>query len=466
MDERSMTPRARQLFERSLAAITHRTDRMFAGLIAFQWALGIAMALWLSPRTWAGPISSVHAHVYAAVLLGGVLASLPIALALLRPGAAATRHVVAVSQMLFSALLIHLTGGRIETHFHVFGSMAFLAFYRDWRVLATATAVIALDHGLRGVFWPVSVYGVSSIQPWRFVEHTGWVLFENVFLVRALISGLRDMRQAAAREAELEEAKADIERKVVERTEELARSNAALEQFAYAASHDLQEPLRKVATFTQLLEQRYRGRLDEQADHFIGRAVEGARHMSELISSLLLFSRVGNADSRLERVDSGMIVERVKDSLELRIKETGAEVTHDRLPLVHAAPLQLAQIFQNLIGNALKFRGTETPKVHVGVQRVPEGWLFRVRDNGIGIEPRHASQLFVIFRRLHTRSEYPGTGIGLAVCKKIVERHGGRIWVESEAGRGSTFCFTMPAAPAPSAISVPPAGRRRRTVAA
>src|SRR3984957_12133330 len=169
-------------FHNHCQQIWQRTDRMFAGLMALQWLAGIGVAIWITPLTWIGAASSIHLHVLAAIFLGGTIAAFPILLVALRPGQAITRHVIAVAQMLASALLIHLTGGRIETHFHIFGSLAFLAFYRDWRVLLTATMVVAVDHFLRGVYWPQSVFGSASVSPWRWLEHSGWVVFEDIFL--------------------------------------------------------------------------------------------------------------------------------------------------------------------------------------------------------------------------------------------------------------------------------------------
>jgi two-component system, sensor histidine kinase and response regulator len=200
----STSARANQLFAEAWHLIHHRTDRLFAGLMAFQWLMGIAFALWVSPLAWDGPVSRTHLHVWAAIIVGGIISLFPALLGLFRPGLPSTRYVIAVAQMLMGALLIHLTGGRIETHFHVFGSLAFLAFYRDWRVLIPATVVVALDHLLRGIFWPQSVYGVVVASQWRWLEHAAWVLFEDVFLFVACRRSIAEMRHTADRTATLE----------------------------------------------------------------------------------------------------------------------------------------------------------------------------------------------------------------------------------------------------------------------
>lgn len=218
------------IFHEAQERIYKRTDRMFGILMAFQWAAGVTAALIISPRTWIGTESQVHIHVWAALLLGGVISFFPILLVLLRPGKASTRYVIAVAQMLMSALLIHLMGGRIETHFHVFGSLAFLAFYRDWRILVPATLVVALDHFLRGVYFPQSVFGVLSASPWRWVEHAGWVIFEDYFLIYSCRQSVKEMWAIAERTAELETINQTIEATVFERTKELAITNENLKR--------------------------------------------------------------------------------------------------------------------------------------------------------------------------------------------------------------------------------------------
>ncbi|WP_378785205.1 ATP-binding protein [Nonomuraea fastidiosa] len=278
--------------------------------------------------------------------------------------------------------------------------------------------------------------------------------------VRAVAAGDFDRDLHVDRPAELAELSSHIDsmrgrilsgwRTAQDQAEELRRSNGELEQFAYVASHDLQEPLRKVASFTQMLEQRYADRLDDRARQYIHFAVDGAKRMQALINDLLDFSRVGRVTGGRTPTESGAALDRALDNLSAAIEESGATITRDELPTVLGNQTQLTQLFQNLIENAVKFRSEEPPRVHIGVRRDGGMWEFRCSDNGIGVEPKYADRIFLIFQRLHARDVYPGTGIGLALCRKIVEYHGGRLWLDGDAtgpgGHGATFRWTLPAA--------------------
>ena len=277
-----------------------------------------------------------------------------------------------------------------------------------------------------------------AVFPLFFQERQiGFVLFEIKQRMGRVYELLRAQISSALRGALLFQEHIQVE-------EELARSNQELEQFAYVASHDLQEPLRMVRSYMQLLEKRYKDKLDEDANEFITFAIDGATRMHLLINGLLLYSRVGTKGKRFELTNCAEVLQAVLANLALAIEANGVRITYDDLPTIMADDVQLIQLFQNLIGNAIKFRGDQSPKIHVGIKRGDSEWVFWVRDNGIGMDPQQTERIFMIFQRLHTNEEYEGTGIGLAVCKKIVERHAGRIWVESEPGKGSTFFFTIP----------------------
>ncbi len=346
--------------------------------------------------------------------------------------------------------LIRITGGRTA-----------------WVLIAAALCFMALRRGIKLWRWfagdfsdPPDIFDdvVSLAISLCMLAAVWWIppLFLTIKRATETLQRAKEELEVevTARTAELREANIHLsvelderrrtEAKLAQYAAGLRRSNAELEQFAYVASHDLQEPLRMVASFTQLLAKRYQGKLDKDADEFIGFAVDGANRMQMLINDLLALSRVGTRGKALEPTDCEAVLIQTLANLAAMMQETGAVVTHDSLPTVLADAVQMGQMFQNLLINALKFQGREPPRVHISAQRQDSDWLFSVRDNGIGIAQNHQDRIFAIFQRLHRREDYPGTGLGLALCKKIAERHGGRIWVESEPDRGSTFYFTIP----------------------
>jgi PAS domain S-box-containing protein len=282
--------------------------------------------------------------------------------------------------------------------------------------------------------------GLDLAGTWRHIKKDQTLIYAEIISHTLTFAGRRAEVVLAT---DITERKR-MEKALIESENELKRSNDDLQQFAYAASHDLQEPLRVVEGYVNLLVRRYRDKLDEKANELIEYAVAGIKRMQGLINDLLEYSKVGMKGLNIMPVDCAFVVEKAVSNLQAAIDATGAIVTHDRLPTVMADVSQMSRLFQNLIGNAIKFHDENPLRIHVSAQRGDGAWFFSVRDNGIGIDPEQAERIFVIFQRLHTREEYPGTGIGLAICKRIVERHCGTIWVESEPGKGSSFCFTIP----------------------
>ncbi|HET9472064.1 MAG TPA: ATP-binding protein, partial [Usitatibacter sp.] len=302
-------------------------------------------------------------------------------------------------------------------------------------------AKLAAEAGLHGAFALPIALGERILGAIEFYSREPrpadpWLLELSIGVGRQI--GMLMARREA--EEELRRAHAELEAKA----RELARSNEELQQFAYVASHDLQEPLRMVSSYTQLLGRRYASHLDADAREFMGYIVEGSARMKQLIEDLLAYSRVGTRGREFRDVSSEAALVKALANLRGAQERTNAAVSHDPLPTVRGDEGQLTQLFQNLVGNAIKFRGTEDPRIHVSSRAENGEWLFSVADNGIGLDPQYAERIFLMFQRLHNREEYPGTGIGLAICKKIVDRHGGRIWVAGRPGDGCTFFFTLP----------------------
>ncbi|HLY37342.1 MAG TPA: ATP-binding protein [Candidatus Binatia bacterium] len=447
----STATRARALFEDSQQALFRRTDRWFACLMACQWLAGIAAAYWISPRTWAGMTSRTHPHVWAAIFLGGAISLFPITLAVVRPGRRSTRYVIAVGQMLTSALLIHLTGGRIETHFHVFGSLAFLAVYRDWTVLVPATVVIALDHLLRGLLWPQSVYGVLSASGWRSFEHAAWVLFEDIFLIASCRRGVEEMRCVAERQAELEAAHA----LVVSAKESAEAANVAKGTFLATISHEIRTPMNGIFGMTELA-------LDTADDaerrDFLQRAQACALSLMALLNDVLDFSKMEAGKCELEKIafDVRDVLHGVLDTIVVEADRRRIELIGTVAPEIPAElrgdPGRLRQILMNLASNSLKF--TDRGEIEIRIEPVWEPVASEagtvvlrcsVRDTGIGIPSDKQRAIFDAFTQADSSNtrRYGGTGLGLAISQHLVSLMGGEIGVESEVGEGSTFWFTI-----------------------
>ena len=269
------------------------------------------------------------------------------------------------------------------------------------------------------------------------------ILFGFFILGSAVIHRFHN-REVGLIENQLREIR-EVERQLELRTQELERSNRDLAQFAYVASHDLRAPVRTMKSFAQILDKDYKGKLDSAADEYLGFIMDGAERLETLINDLLTYSRIDTQGISFKPVNCSSVFDQVKNDLLFGVEDTKADVTRDDLPTVMGDGSQMSQLFQNLLSNAIKFHGDDPPRVHVSAERQDDAWLFAVRDNGIGIDPEHTERIFAMFQRLHTQEEYPGTGMGSAICKKILERHGGNIWVKSQLGVGSTFYFTIPA---------------------
>jgi signal transduction histidine kinase len=426
--------------------IARNTSRIFIVLMLLQWAGSIVTAAILSPRTWSGTTSVVHPHVWAAILLGGIITLLPVALAWFCPTRTLTRHVIAAGQMCMSALLIHITGGRVETHFHVFGSLAILAFYRDWRVLITGAVVVYLDHAVRGYYWPQSVYGVLNASLWRAVEHAWWVGFEVAFLTIAIRQSIGEMFQIAERQVKLHSFNAEIEAEVKERTAELRESNKQMETFCYSMSHDLKAPLRGIQAFSSILLEDHRQSLNAEAQNYVGRIQESASKMNRLVNDLLEYSRVSTAKLVVSPVNVSKITEQALRLLEAEIREQAAEINVDPdLGTVLGHEATLIQVMLNLLANAVRYGKLGVPPVlNIRSERRNNRIRISVQDNGIGIAPQYHQKIFQVFERVPTPGTQDSTGVGLAIVTKSLERLGGTVGVESEPGIGSTFWFELP----------------------
>jgi signal transduction histidine kinase len=500
---RQIDARAGELLTEYQVSQWKRTDRMFAVLLVLQWFACVVVAVCLSPRAWEGLESHIHPHIWAAVYLGGLIAACPVVLVIVRPGETMTRMVIAVAQMMHSALLIHLSGGRIETHFHVFGSLAFLSFYRDWRVLIPATIVVALDHALRGIFWPESVFGVAAASHWRWLEHAGWVVFEDIILVWACVRGAKELATLASRQAELEATNLRVEAEIARQTARLesvsqelisTARRAGMAEIATGVLHNVGNVLNTVNVSASVALDKLKGSeisslvkvgemlqtnqadlpafltTDERGKHLPAFLIElseclsrehtglvdelrtvatGLDHIKEIVSAQQHHAKSGNARIRVSPAD-------------LFEKAIGMDLggsTNENLTIVRDFALippvvmdkhKVLQILINLLSNAKKAviaSSRSDKRIELSTRKIDSGGKgvirFEVRDNGVGIRPDHLAKIFA--HGFTTRVE--GHGFGLHSAANAAGEMGGKLTVASDGlDRGATFTLELPLA--------------------
>ena len=468
--------RTEMIFNEQLDADRRHTDRMFAWLMIMQWVAGIAAALLISPRAWEGSTSHIHLHVWAAIFLGGLISGLPVFLALTQPGKVLTRHVIAVGQMMSCGLFIHLTGGRIESHFQYFVVLAFLAFYRDWRVLVTASAVAAADHFIRGYWWPQSMYGVLFASPWRSVEHTAWIIFEDIILVLLIRDNLEEMWKMAGHQTKLETINEVIELKVEERTKELRKEIAERQR--------IEETRKRMETrLFQSQKMETVGKLAGGIAHEFNSILTAILGQSELMmgdlpqTDPLQFNaqEINKAADRAAILTRQLLAYGRKQVLELQVLDLNAVlldmvgtlhhlvgrevdvrlVPGNELKTVKIDPGQIEQVIVNIVmnaGDAMPHGGKltlETANVTLDEDYVasleirPGGYvMLAISDTGIGMSPEVKAQAFEPF--YSTKGVGQGTGLGLATCYGIIKQSEGHIAVYSEPARGTTIKIYLP----------------------
>lgn len=485
-----MSSRAQEIFNEQLSQIHRSTDYIFAWLLLGQWAFAVILAIIVSPLAWEGLNRAIHLHVWIALILGGVITLPASLLGFFASGKDYTRHAIAMSQILIGSLLIHLTGGRIETHFHVFGSLAFLAFYRDWKVLLNATLIVVADHILRGIFYPESVFGGITNVYLRVAEHAAWVVFEDVFLLIGIERSLSEMRKIAIEQAQIEQDE-QVQRKL---NEEIRSSQAQLVQSEKMASlgqmvaglaHEMNTPLGYVQNNLQSLRQIYHdlidltqrfrqthdtllsGELDKleqmlmenaerlskvnpkrlaRAEDLFTDALDGLERMRELVKSLRDFSRLEEAEMKPANInaclDSALKIahHQIKNAV-LVVRD------YADLPETLCYPAKLNQVFLNLINNAAhacekRYQGTQKGVLKIQTEQKGERIIVKISDNGTGIAKEHLNKIFDPF--FTTKKVGEGTGLGLSISYKIIEEHNGKISVESKEGEGTTFTIEIP----------------------
>jgi signal transduction histidine kinase/CheY-like chemotaxis protein/HPt (histidine-containing phosphotransfer) domain-containing protein len=418
---------------------------MFAVLMALQWIAGIVVALVVAPQTWIGARSEVHQHVMMAIFGGAVLASGPIALAILAPGRLLTRMVIATSQALFSSLLIHLCGGRIETHFHVFVSLAFLAAYRDPRVLVPATIVVALDHFFRGIWWPESVFGIASASSWRWLEHAAWVIFEDVVLLFVMLQSWAEMRELAEHTSDMEVREVELHRA----REAAERANHTKSKFLANMSHEIRTPLNGILGFTEVLIRDRASITEHERVDYMSTIQRSGKHLLALINDVLDLSKIEADQLSVESIPCSphQVISETVSVLRVGAQEKGINLDYrweSGVPqTIHTDPYRLKQLLLNLVGNAVKFTSQGSVLIIAKLETggAEPHLVVEVRDTGIGIPTDKIDAIFQPFVQADdsVTRRFGGTGLGLAIGKKIAIALGGDLRVTSVVGHGSTF---------------------------
>jgi signal transduction histidine kinase/CheY-like chemotaxis protein/HPt (histidine-containing phosphotransfer) domain-containing protein len=447
----SFDARVAEKVQQHSTALAKRIDRLFAGLMLVQWLACVVTVLVISPHTWIGRTPQFSQHVWFVIVGGGVLWSLPALFAWKYPGTVTSRMAIAVSQMLFSTLLIHISGGRIETHFHVFASLAFLAAYRDWRVLMVATAVVALDHFIRGVWWPQSVFGVSTASPFRWLEHAGWVLLTDLFLLFSIRWSLTEMNDSARQTTRIE---FDAE-EIIRAKDQAEAANRAKSEFLANMSHEIRTPLNGILGFTELLIRGADGGDEAERLDFLKTIRSSGKHLLQLLNDVLDISKIEAGQLQVEKIPFSphQLLAEVISVLRVPARQKGVSLDYrweSGIPeTIQTDPHRLKQLLMNLVSNAIKF--TEEGSVLVVAKlddtaRQPV-MRFEIRDTGIGILPEKLETIFRPFVQADTSvtRKYGGTGLGLAISYRIARSLGGDLSVSSQIGCGSVFTVTIDA---------------------
>ncbi len=469
MESDQISVQTERYFEESQLVNYRRIDRFFSILMPVQWVAGILTALFVSPRSWNGMESSVHIHVWAAIFLGGIISLLPMVLGIFYPGRPFTRQIITVGQMLTSSLLIHLCGGRVETHFHIFGSLALLAFYRDGKIFPTATAVTALDHFVRGFFFPYSVFGAAYASPWRSVEHAAWVVFEVGFLLWSCRTSNDDSREVARRRA------LEMQQRHVQKLESIG-------QLAAGIAHEINTPIQFVGDNIRFLQQEFSGikellrecsdtneagaetllkisamaaqmdapYLSEEIPKALDQSLDGISRISKIVSAMKEFSHPSRNEKQAININKAIESTIVVSTNEWKYVAQLEVDLDPTLPLIPCAVGEFNQVILNLIVNSahaiadVEDRGPDGKgRIAVSTKNLSDKVEIRIQDSGMGIPAEVAAKIFDPF--FTTKEVGKGTGQGLAIARNIIlNKHGGSIHFESKVGQGTTFILTLP----------------------